>query len=863
MIRPMPRLRDIAWMLLVSLVAASAVRADESLPTFEDARRLLAQAEAAAGTADPRLAAIARMNAESARKLMEARAVYDQATDDAHVLATKTAALARIKESDEQRVRLVGSGSGPVTEVLMRHREHLPALGTERRELESLRGRAASTEIARLDAEEALASLEQGQSVAADLVRAYPEGAADADALAPLLKLRADRYVRPLVDALGACSRVLAADEATRTEYTAMLASYREFVDAHLVWLPSMPAAGAEDARGASAFVAWIGSRAFWSGISSDLVDSVRFRPFRWFGGGLLVAALFFLRRKVSRLLGGADGQSTSGLAATSRSVLETAVIASPVPAALAIVGTLVEQTPTASTAEPFAAAMLGVSGLAFLTSFVAALSVSGGAAERQLRWSAAATASLRHAALVIGNIALPALFLALAALWSDGADGSDAVARWAIVVALAVLTIVTAHIFRPSHGVLSGIIARNPSGWISILRPVWYPAMVALPAMLAIGAVAGYVITATTVIDNIGRSYWVILLLAIGVSALEGLGDHAMDHFDLAGDLEAKEQIRFEQQVRNFGRLLLAIILVLGFAWAWQDLIPALSVINGITVWTVAGVNGGPAVAVSIRDMLLFLATIVITVAVLRDLPGIVNIAVLRRFPIERSARYALVAVGRYVLVIIGLVLALACLRIRWNDVQWLAAAVTVGLGFGLQEIFANFVSGLILLAERPVRIGDLVTIDGISGRISRIATRATTVVDFDNKDVIIPNKQLITGRITNWTLQEPSIRVMLRVAVPADADLTGAVTALREAAAGSLGVLASPGPEVLLVSFTGGTAEIDVSVYVARPSDMQPARHDLVLRAQRILTERGIEIAFPQLEVHMRGPAAARQGT
>ncbi len=862
MIRPMPRLREIAWMLLVSLVAASAVRADESLPTFEDARRLLAQAEAAAGTDDPRLAAIARMNAESARKLMEARAVYDQATDDAHVLGTKTAALARIKESDEQRVRLVGSGSGRVTEVLMRHREHLPALGTERRELESLRGRAASTEIARLDAEEALASLEQGQSVAADLVRAYPEGSADADALAPLLKLRADRYVRPLVDALGACSRVLSEDEATRTQYTAMLASYREFVDAHLVWLPSMPAAGAEDARGASAFVAWIGSHAFWSGISSDLVDSVRFRPFRWFGGGLLVVALLFLRRKVSRLLGGAGGQPTSGLAATLRSVLETAVIASPIPAALAIVGTLVEQTPTASTAEPFAAAMRGVSGLAYLTSFVAALSVPGGAAERQLRWSAAATASLRHAALVIGNIALPALFLALAALWSDGTDGSDAVARWSIVAALAVLTIVTAHVFRPSHGVLSGIIARNPSGWISILRPLWYPAMVALPAMLAIGAVAGYVITATTVIDNIGRSYWVILLLSIGVSALEGLGDDAMDHFDLAGDLEAKEQIRFEQQVRNFGRLLLAIILVLGFAWAWQDLVPALSVINGITVWTVAGVNGGPAVAVSIRDMLLFLATIVITIAVVRDLPGIVNIAVLRRFPIERSARYALVAVGRYVLVIIGLVLALACLRIRWNDVQWLAAAVTVGLGFGLQEIFANFVSGLILLAERPVRIGDLVTIDGISGRVSRIATRATTVVDFDNKDVIIPNKQLITGRITNWTLQEPSIRVMLRVAVPADADLPGAVTALREAAAGSLGVLASPGPEVLLVSFTGGTAEIDVSIYVARPSEMQPARHDLVLRAQRILTERGIEIAFPQLEVHMRGPAATRQG-
>jgi len=863
MIRSMPRLREIAWLLLVLLVAATAARGGDTVPTFEDARRLLAQAEAASTAADPRIAAIARMNAESARKLMDARSVYDQATDDANSLATKTTELARIKQSDEQRVRLVGSGSGPVTEVLMRHREHLPALGTERRELESLRGRAASTEIARLDAEEALASLESGQSAAKDLVEAYPDGTADADALAPLLKLRAERYVRPLAEALAACSRVLLQDEAARTEYTAMLGAYREFVDAQLVWLPSMPASGADDARGATAFVAWIGSRAFWSGVTSDVVDSVRFRPFRWFGGAVLVAALVFLRGRVSRLLGAEGGQAAFGPAATLRSIAETAVIASPVPAALAIFGTLIEQTPTASTAEPFAAAMQSIAGLAYLTAFVAALSVAGGTAERRLRWSAGATASLRRAALVIGNVALPALFVALAALRSDGADGSDAVARWAVVLALVVLTGVTARIFRPTHGVLSGIIARNPSGWISILRPLWYPAMVALPAMLAIGAVAGYVITATTVIDNIGRSYWVILLLSMGVSALEGLGDHAMDHFDLAGDLESKEQVRFEQQVRDFGRLLLAIVLVGGFAWAWQDLVPALSVINGITVWTVAGANGGPAVAVSIRDLLLFLGTIVITVSVVRDLPGIVNIAVLRRFPIERSARYALVALGRYILVVIGLVLALACLRIRWNDVQWLAAAVTVGLGFGLQEIFANFVSGLILLAERPVRVGDLVTIDGISGRVSRIATRATTVVDFDNKDVIIPNKQLITGRITNWTLQEPSIRVMLRVAVPADADLPGAVAALREAAAGALGVLASPGPEVLLVSFAGGTAEIDVSIYVARPADMQPARHDLVLRAQRILSERGIEIAFPQLEVHTRGPAAARQGT
>jgi potassium efflux system protein len=197
--------------------------------------------------------------------------------------------------------------------------------------------------------------------------------------------------------------------------------------------------------------------------------------------------------------------------------------------------------------------------------------------------------------------------------------------------------------------------------------------------------------------------------------------------------------------------------------------------------------------------------------------------------------------------------VAALACLRVRWSDVQWLAAAVTVGLGFGLQEIFANFVSGLILLAERPIRIGDLVTVDGMSGRVTRIAARATTLIDFDNKDVIIPNKQLITGKIVNWTLQEPSVRLVLRVALAADADLEVGVAALREAAAGSVGVLANPGPDVLLVGFAGGTVELDVAVYIARPSEMAACRHDLVLRAKRLLAARGVGVAFPQLEVHV----------
>jgi hypothetical protein len=105
-----------------------------------------------------------------------------------------------------------------------------------------------------------------------------------------------------------------------------------------------------------------------------------------------------------------------------------------------------------------------------------------------------------------------------------------------------------------------------------------------------------------------------------------------------------------------------------------------------------------------------------------------------------------------RYAIAIGGTVVGLGYLGMRWSQLQWLAAALTVGLGFGLQEIFANFVSGLILLFERPFRVGDTITVGDLSGRVTRIRTRATTILDFDNKEIVVPNRASSPAR-SNWT--------------------------------------------------------------------------------------------------------------
>ena len=121
-----------------------------------------------------------------------------------------------------------------------------------------------------------------------------------------------------------------------------------------------------------------------------------------------------------------------------------------------------------------------------------------------------------------------------------------------------------------------------------------------------------------------------------------------------------------------------------------------------------------------------------------------------------------------RYAIAVVGIVLASNILGVSWSKVQWLVAALGVGLGFGLQEIVANFVSGLIVLGERPIRIGDVVTVGDVTGTVTRIRARATTVVDFDNKEVMIPNKAFITERVINWTLSNQTTRLLFTSAWP-----------------------------------------------------------------------------------------------
>ena len=186
--------------------------------------------------------------------------------------------------------------------------------------------------------------------------------------------------------------------------------------------------------------------------------------------------------------------------------------------------------------------------------------------------------------------------------------------------------------------------------------------------------------------------------------------------------------------------------------------------------------------------------------------------------------------------------------------------AALGVGIGFGLQEIVANFISGLIILFERPVRVGDTVTVGEISGTVTRIQIRATTIRGWDNKELLVPNREFITGRLLNWTLSDRVIRLTLVVGVTYGTDMDLALRLVREAAEEEERVLDDPAPLVSFDSFGDSALMINLRVYISSIDYRIAVNTSLHKAINSRFAEAGIVIAFPQRHLHLEAPSPLR---
>uniref|UniRef100_A0A3B0LZU0 Miniconductance mechanosensitive channel MscM n=1 Tax=Arsenophonus endosymbiont of Trialeurodes vaporariorum TaxID=235567 RepID=A0A3B0LZU0_9GAMM len=301
--------------------------------------------------------------------------------------------------------------------------------------------------------------------------------------------------------------------------------------------------------------------------------------------------------------------------------------------------------------------------------------------------------------------------------------------------------------------------------------------------------------------------------------------------------------------------RSILTMVALVSLILIWSELHSAFSFLENIRLWNVTTtVNGVDTIQpITLSSLFITILIIIITAQLIRNLPALLELALLQHLDLTPGTGYAITTLTKYTIALIGSLVGFSMLGIEWSKLQWLIAAMGVGLGFGLQEIFTNIISGLMILFEKPIRIGDTVTIRDLTGSITKINTRATTLTDWDRKEIIVPNKAFITEQFINWSLSDTITRIVLTIPAPAYVDSTEISQILLNAAEKTPMILTNPAPEVYLVDLQQGIQIFELRIYAAEMGHRMPARHEVHQNILIGFAQHGITLPFPPFQARV----------
>ena len=320
----------------------------------------------------------------------------------------------------------------------------------------------------------------------------------------------------------------------------------------------------------------------------------------------------------------------------------------------------------------------------------------------------------------------------------------------------------------------------------------------------------------------------------------------------ELTGE-EGEAPLEIATRTQRSIRLLFVVVGAVLLARFWGIDEQALRTLDEMQIYQVGG-TGPDDEWVTAADMVRCVLIFVVTFWTLRVLPGLYEVALFPRIRIDEGAKYATLTMSRYSIFVLGIFFGLSEVHLDLGRLSWLMAAVGVGLGFGMQAIVANFVSGIILLVERPIRPGDIVTIGDMSGKVQRINIRATTILNFDRQEVIVPNKDLIASNVTNWTRSDTVNRLVISIGVAYGSDVDAVSAILMRIATEQPEVLADPAPTVIFMAHGESSLDFNLRVFLPSPNELMVLRNRLNTLINKEFAAVGIEIPFPQRDLHIR---------
>nr|VFK19619.1 MAG: potassium efflux system protein [Candidatus Kentron sp. LPFa] len=698
-------------------------------------------------------------------------------------------------------------------------------------------------------------------------------------------------------------------------QLVSVASDYLDYIDDQLIWIPD-PGLKAPDLSGADSRAGlssqgtgereesrylpilwglqtsarglfWLGSPGNWSRLLADCIASMLRHPVL----SLLLLGLFvFLQTKKKRIESRLKALSADAGKITDKAfvrfleaVLLSVLAIAGWPLLMIGLGYGLTRLPTVA---PFSAiigeALFGTGMVLAASLFLLRANARDGLGDRHLRWPASIREILirefRWAISVIASLGFLASMTA-----SDAAPLDVRFLGREIFVVLMAAVLVFLYRLLHARGPLMAIryarvSEREESDPVLQFHFLWFSLLLLLPFGLSILSLFGYRTMALHLNTHLEMSAWFLVGLFLVREFVRRYLDIAERRLRYQEAVKKREEMQ-AQRAREGGesdqsaplmeipeidfhelggkaqRLVhggIVFCAVIGAWLIWSDLLVALGFLTDANL----SLYPGDTVAekgITLGNVTTVLILLVITVLAARNIPGVLEIALLQRLPLSIGGRYAFTTLTQYGIVGAGLVAIFDIVGLDWSKIQWLVAALSVGLGFGLQEIVANFISGIILLFERPIRVGDVVTIDNTTGMVSRIRIRATTIVTWDKQELLIPNKDLITGRLTNWTLSDKMSRITITVGIAYGSDVALAMKLLVEAATEHEEILKDPTPFSTFEGFGDNALTLVLRAYVGSLEN----RLAIVTALHQAINDKfnaaGLSIAFPQRDIHL----------
>jgi len=371
--------------------------------------------------------------------------------------------------------------------------------------------------------------------------------------------------------------------------------------------------------------------------------------------------------------------------------------------------------------------------------------------------------------------------------------------------------------------------------------------------ALACLLAVFGYMRLARLLTGGVLRSVYAALGLFAGLVVTMGVFSYLLRSRPLSRlHMVASYRALIERRVAVFlwwGAVVLWVTATLEWFSALDDLKAGLTAVFGYRV-------SRGLVSISLGDVVGLIVTVWVAFLLSRFIRFVLEEDVYPRLPMGRGMPYAISNLLHYVILLLGFLVAVGAMGVNLDRLTILTGAFGVGVGFGLQTIVNNFVSGIILLLERPIQVGDAIQMGDLDGEVRRIGIRSTTVHTWRGAEVLVPNATLISGNLTNWTLSDRTRRIELPVGVAYGTDPERVLGLLTETASSISGVLASPAPMALFLGFGDSALNFEVRAWTDHFEEWGSIRSKMAVAVNNRLKAEGIEVPFPQRDVNLRYP-------